>query len=68
MRAAFGRTVVSGAVAAAVAAGAYRALRSRPRERWRRVNHGGRSVDLYAGPAVALGAAAGAAVLPLPAR
>ncbi|MFF9399532.1 MULTISPECIES: hypothetical protein [unclassified Streptomyces] len=68
MGAAFGRTVVSGAVAAAVATGAYRVLRSRPRERRRRINHRGRSVDLYAGPAVALGAAAGAAVLPLPAR
>ena len=60
--------MVSGAVAAVVATGVYRALRSRPRGRWQRVNHAGRAVDLYAGPAAALGAAAGAAVLPVPAR
>ncbi|MEU9850277.1 hypothetical protein [Streptomyces sp. NPDC047985] len=72
MGADFGGAAVSGAVAAAVATGVYRALgarsRLRPRERRQRVNHAGRSVDLYAGPAVAVGAAAGAAVLPLPAR
>ncbi|MFJ1612362.1 hypothetical protein ACIODT_12895 [Streptomyces sp. NPDC088251] len=68
MGAAFSRAAVSGAVAAAVAGGVYRALRTRPRGRWQRTNYAGRTVDLYAGPAVALGAAAGAAVLPLPAR
>lgn len=75
--------MTSGAVAAAVAGGVYRALRSRPRPRrqrvgrqrvgrqrtWRqRTNYAGRTVDLYAGPAAVLGAAAGTAVLPLPAR
>lgn len=64
----FGGAVLSGAVAAGVARGVYRALRSRPRERLRRVNHAGRGVDLCAGPAVAVGAAAGVAALPLPAR
>ncbi|MFE6665355.1 hypothetical protein ACFVFH_17570 [Streptomyces sp. NPDC057697] len=68
MGAAFSRTMASGAVAAAVAGGVHRALRSRPRPRWRRTNHAGRAVDLYAGPAAVLGAAAGTAVLPLPAR
>ncbi|WP_406493115.1 hypothetical protein OG936_06345 [Streptomyces sp. NBC_00846] len=68
MGAAFSRAAVSGAVAAAVAGGVYRALRARPRRGWQRTNHAGRTVDLYAGPAVALGAAAGTAVLPLPAR
>lgn len=55
-------------VAAAVAGGVHRALRTRPRPSWQRTNYAGRTVDLYAGPAVALGAAAGTAVLPLPAR
>ncbi|MEV6161051.1 hypothetical protein AB0L71_03825 [Streptomyces sp. NPDC052052] len=64
----FSRTAVSGAVAAAVAGGVYRVLRVRPRTRWQRTNYAGRTVDLYAGPAVALGAVAGTAVLPLPAR
>ncbi|MFH8474165.1 hypothetical protein [Streptomyces sp. NPDC018000] len=68
MGATFSKAAVSGAVAAAVAGGAYRALRARPRRRWQRTNYAGRTVDLYAGPAVALGAAAGTAVLPLPAR
>ncbi|MFF1833934.1 hypothetical protein ACFVXE_06980 [Streptomyces sp. NPDC058231] len=65
-------TVISraaaGAVAAGVTGGVYRALRGRPRPAWQRANYAGRTVDLYAGPAVALGAAAGAAVLPLPLR
>ncbi|WP_189276408.1 hypothetical protein [Streptomyces atratus] len=68
MGATFGKAAVSGAVAAAVARGAYRALRARPRRHWQRTNYAGRTVDLYAGPAVALGAAVGTAVLPLPAR
>ncbi|MFF9349830.1 hypothetical protein [Streptomyces sp. NPDC014734] len=60
--------MVSGAVAAVVASGVYRALRAGPRGRGRRTNYAGRTVDLCAGPACALGAVAGAAVLPLPAR
>ncbi|MEU5776219.1 hypothetical protein ABZ819_23350 [Streptomyces venezuelae] len=57
--------------AAAVAAAATRAGTAALRflapggaERWTRKNYAGRSVDLYAGPAVALGAAAGVAALP----
>ncbi|MEV7400495.1 hypothetical protein AB0N93_08840 [Streptomyces sp. NPDC091267] len=46
----------------------YRALRARPRRAWQRTNYAGRTVDLYAGPAVALGTAAGAAALRLPPR
>ncbi|WP_405752351.1 hypothetical protein OHA19_31010 [Streptomyces sp. NBC_00012] len=68
MGAAFSRAAKSGAVAVVVAGGVYRALRARPRPRWQRSNYAGRTVDLYAGPAAALGTAAGAAVLPLPAR
>ncbi|GGV81586.1 hypothetical protein GCM10015535_21450 [Streptomyces gelaticus] len=60
--------MTAGTVAAAVAGGVYRALRTRPRPRGLRTNYAGRTVDLYAGPAAALGAAAGTAVLPLPAR
>ncbi|WP_443061031.1 hypothetical protein [Streptomyces sp. NBC_00464] len=56
------------ATAALVAAGVYRVLRARPRPSWQRTNHAGRTVDLYAGPAVALGTAAGIAALPLPPR
>ncbi|WSY86769.1 hypothetical protein OG782_07665 [Streptomyces sp. NBC_00876] len=51
-----------------MAGGVYRVLRARPRPAWQRTNYAGRTVDLCAGPAVALGAAAGAAVLPLPSR
>ncbi|MGW1433050.1 hypothetical protein ACWD6K_31070 [Streptomyces sp. NPDC002431] len=68
MGATFGRTVAAGAVAATVAGGVYRVLRSRPRPFGRRVNHAGRAVELCAGPAAVLGTAAGAAVLPLPPR
>ncbi|MFD8746222.1 hypothetical protein [Streptomyces sp. NPDC059616] len=68
MGAALSRAVKSGAVAAVVAGGVYRALRARQRPHWQRTNHVGRTVDLYAGPAAVLGTAAGAAVLPLPAR
>ncbi|MFF2008626.1 hypothetical protein ACFVWY_06065 [Streptomyces sp. NPDC058195] len=68
MGAAFSRTVAAGAAAAVVAGGVYRVLRARPRPYGRRVNHAGRTVDLCAGPAVALGTVAGAAVLPLPPR
>ncbi|MEU8764041.1 hypothetical protein [Streptomyces sp. NPDC048659] len=48
------------ATAAGVSRGAYEALRRSGGDRWGRANHAGRSVPLYAGPAVALGAAAGA--------
>ncbi|MFB8035571.1 hypothetical protein ACFC5Z_21995 [Streptomyces sp. NPDC056004] len=68
MGAALSRAAKSGAVAAVVAGGVYRALRARPRPLLQRTNYAGRTVDLYAGPAAALGTAAGAAVLPLPAR
>ncbi|MFG3508287.1 hypothetical protein ACGF5F_22630 [Streptomyces sp. NPDC047821] len=47
-------------VAAVAARGVYRALRSRDDAGWRRTNYAGRTVDLYAGPAVAVGAALGA--------
>ncbi|MFF0514660.1 hypothetical protein [Streptomyces sp. NPDC004250] len=40
---------------------ALRALAPGGRERWERVNHAGRTVDLYAGPACALAAAVGTA-------
>ncbi|MFI8522779.1 hypothetical protein ACIGEZ_34055 [Streptomyces sp. NPDC085481] len=46
-------------VAAGVTRAAYEALRRVRDPRWERVNHAGRSVGLYAGPAVALGAAVG---------
>ncbi|MCX4732948.1 hypothetical protein [Streptomyces sp. NBC_01363] len=68
MGAALRRSVMSGAVAAAVAGGVYRALRARPRPDRQRTNYAGRTVDLHAGPAAVLGTAAGAVVLPLPAR
>ncbi|MFD3356775.1 hypothetical protein [Streptomyces fradiae] len=51
--------VVSGA-AAATARAVYAGLRRRRRPAWERVNHAGRPVDLYAGPAVAVGTALGA--------
>ncbi|WP_367040436.1 hypothetical protein [Streptomyces sp. Je 1-332] len=57
--------------AAAVTRAATTALRSRPPGgvgRWQRKNYAGRTVELYAGPAAALGAAAGAVVLPARAR
>ncbi|MGW6569493.1 hypothetical protein [Streptomyces sp. NPDC054975] len=44
-------------LAAGVGRAVYGALRRRDDPRWRRENHAGRSVDLYAGPATALGAA-----------
>ncbi|MGY5034525.1 hypothetical protein ACWC9U_27480 [Streptomyces sp. 900116325] len=59
---------LAAAVAAGVAGGVHRVLRVRPHQRWQRTNYAGRAVDLYAGPATVLGAAAGAAVLPLPPR
>ncbi|MFF5424802.1 MULTISPECIES: hypothetical protein [unclassified Streptomyces] len=48
-------------LAAGVTRAVYEGVRRRgPGGRWLRTNHAGRSVDLYAGPATALGAAAGA--------
>ncbi|MER7399331.1 hypothetical protein ABT381_27915, partial [Streptomyces sp. NPDC000151] len=50
--------------AAGVARTAYEGLRRRPpggTEPWRRKNHAGRSVDLFGGPAAAVGAAAAVA-------
>lgn len=49
-----------GAVAAGATRAAYVGLRRRRDERWERKNHAGRTVDLYAGPAVAAGVALGA--------
>lgn len=54
-----GRAAAFG-VAAGVSRGVYEGLRRRRDARWERTNHAGRSVSLYAGPATALGAAAGA--------
>ncbi len=53
---------------AGVAAGVYAVLSRRTDASWRRTNHAGRTVTLYAGPAAALGAAAGIAAAPGPAR
>ncbi|MFI6052076.1 hypothetical protein ACIBCO_18555 [Streptomyces violascens] len=50
-------------VAGAVARAAYAGLRTRRGERFTRKNYAGRTVDLYSGPAVALGALAGSATL-----
>ncbi|MFE7776637.1 hypothetical protein ACFU5O_22670 [Streptomyces sp. NPDC057445] len=54
--------------AVAVTRVAYSALRARTRgsARWERTNYAGRTVDLCAGPAVAVGAAAGAVVAGAP--
>ncbi|WP_306337490.1 hypothetical protein [Streptomyces sp. KL118A] len=54
------------AAAGATCAGtaALRALAPGGAERWTRKNYAGKSVDLYAGPAAAVGAAAGLAALP----
>lgn len=57
--------------AAAVTRAATTALRSRApggAGRWQRKNYAGRTVELYAGPAAAIGAAAGAVALPARAR
>ncbi|MER8047827.1 hypothetical protein [Streptomyces sp. NPDC094032] len=54
-----GGRVASFAVAAGVSRGVYEGLRRLRDPRWERGNHAGRSVPLYAGPAAALGAAAG---------
>ncbi|MFF5636497.1 hypothetical protein [Streptomyces sp. NPDC012825] len=60
------RRVVSFAVAAGTARAVYEGLRGLPRDaRWTRTNHAGRQVDLYAGPAVVLGTAAGSGSAPV---
>ncbi|MFC6065921.1 hypothetical protein [Streptomyces ochraceiscleroticus] len=62
------RTRLTGLLTAAgVARTAYEGLRRRPpggTEPWQRKNHAGRSVDLFAGPAAAVGAAAAVAGAP----
>ncbi|SDP06509.1 hypothetical protein SAMN04489867_1321 [Pedococcus dokdonensis] len=60
------RALLSGAVAGALSAGALRLLRGRPpggATTWDRTNHAGRTVTLLEGPAYAVGAAGGAALL-----
>ncbi|MFJ4342827.1 hypothetical protein [Streptomyces sp. NPDC088915] len=60
------RRAVSFAVAAGATRAVYEGLRGLPRDaRWTRTNHAGREADLYAGPAVALGAAAGSGSAPV---
>ncbi|MFD3889617.1 hypothetical protein [Streptomyces microflavus] len=59
---------VAGLVGAGVAAGVYAVLSRRTDASWRRTDHAGRTVTLYEGPAAALGAAAGIAAAPGPAR
>ncbi|MCT9093180.1 hypothetical protein N4G70_30585 [Streptomyces sp. ASQP_92] len=53
-------------VAGVVTRGVYAALRTRRDARFERRNYAGRTVDLYSGPAVALGALAGCATLSTP--
>ncbi|MGA5469626.1 hypothetical protein [Streptomyces arboris] len=55
-------------VAGLVGAGVYAVLSRRTDLAWLRTNHAGRAVTLYAGPAAVLGAAAGTAAAPGPAR
>lgn len=55
-------------VAGLVGAGGYAALSRRTDPAWLVRSHAGRTVTLYAGPAAVLGAAAGTAVAPGPAR
>lgn len=61
--------VASSVVAAAVTRVVYGAMRARTRgsARWERSNYAGRTVDLWAGPAVTLGTAAGAVAAGAPA-
>ncbi|MFK4069122.1 hypothetical protein [Streptomyces sp. NPDC029674] len=62
-----GRRLGALLAAAAVTRAGTAALRSRPpggTARWMRKNHAGKTVELYAGPAAAVGAAVGAAALP----
>jgi len=60
--------LVGAGVGAGVAAGVYAVLSRRTDPSWLRTNHAGRTVTLYAGPAAALGGAAGIAAAPGPAR
>ncbi|MEV5432140.1 hypothetical protein [Streptomyces sp. NPDC052701] len=55
-----GRSFALAAVLARAGTAALRAVPPGGRDRWERRNHAGRGVGLYAGPAVALAAAAGA--------
>jgi UDP-N-acetylmuramyl pentapeptide phosphotransferase/UDP-N-acetylglucosamine-1-phosphate transferase len=60
-------TLAAGAVGAGIARAVQRQLNANPpggRQRWERINYRGRTVTLAAGPAMALGAAAGAALAP----
>ncbi|GGU56221.1 hypothetical protein [Streptomyces lavendofoliae] len=54
------RTVGAFGLAAGATRAVYAGLRRRRDERWERKNHAGRTVDLYAGPATAVGAVLGA--------
>ncbi|MER7109009.1 hypothetical protein [Streptomyces sp. NPDC000229] len=62
----FSRAAAAFGFAAGATRAVYQGLRRRRDEQWERTNHAGRAVDLYAGPAVAAGAALG--VLPSGAR
>ncbi|WP_030212635.1 hypothetical protein [Streptomyces bikiniensis] len=60
------RRLAAFGLAGAVTRGVYEGLRRLPRDaRWTRTNHAGREVDLYAGPAVVLGTAAGSGSAPV---
>ncbi|WP_336323433.1 hypothetical protein [Streptomyces lavendofoliae] len=54
------RTAGAFGLAAGATRAVYAGLRRRRDERWERKNHAGRTVDLYAGPATAVGAVLGA--------
>jgi UDP-GlcNAc:undecaprenyl-phosphate GlcNAc-1-phosphate transferase len=60
-------TLAAGAIGAGIARAVQRQLNANPpggRQRWERINYRGGTVTLAAGPAMALGAAAGAALAP----
>lgn len=58
-----GRMILRAALSAALARTALTGLRDRAPDRWRRVNHAGKSVDLHTGPASTLAAAVGAGLV-----